>query len=78
MRLMKRILSIVAVLLSAITGSAQDGGFNPPNPPEPLLRQLLTVTTEPVNAGYSQGSGQYAEGSNVSVSTSVPIPPLRV
>ena len=67
---MKRLLSILAVLLAALTASAQSGGFNPENPPEPLLRQQLTVKTQPENAGYAYGSGMYAEGSNVSVSTS--------
>lgn len=67
---MKRLLSILAVLLAFLTASAQGGGFNPENPPEPLLRQQLTVKTQPENAGYSYGSGMYAEGSNISVSTS--------
>ena len=66
---MKRILSILSVLLAVLTAGAQSGGFNPENPPEPLLRQQLTVTVQPQEAGYTYGSGVYAEGTNVSIST---------
>lgn len=66
---MKRLFFVIMVMLTAFTVNAQDGGFNPANPPEPLLRHQLTVTTQPSGAGSAQGGGLYAEGTNVTVST---------
>lgn len=66
----QRITALVCALLLVMGATAQTGGYNPGNPPEPQLRQKLTVTTLPVEAGTASGSGEYAEGTKVSVRTS--------
>jgi uncharacterized repeat protein (TIGR02543 family) len=52
------------------TAGAQDG-YNPDNPPDPMMRYKVTVSAEPAEAGYYSGGGSYVPGTTVSVSTSV-------
>ncbi len=41
--------------------------FNPPTPPEPYIKYVVTVTSE---RGYASGNGKYFEGEEVFISTS--------
>ena len=64
---MKRILSIALALLATIAVSAQNGTLDPTNPPEPAVKYRLTVSAEPVGSATTSGSGQYEEGTKVTV-----------
>lgn len=64
---MKRILSIALALLATIAVSAQNGTLDPTNPPEPAVKYRLTVSAEPVGSATTSGSGEYAEGTKVTV-----------
>lgn len=66
---MKRTVLIAYLLMAILSVVAQDEDFHPSNPPEPLLLQQLVVKTRPAEAGWAQGSGRYAEGAQVNVST---------
>lgn len=64
---MKRLLSIVLVLLLTIVANAQNGTLDPTNPPEPSAKYKLTVKAQPAEAATTSGSGEYAEGARVTV-----------
>lgn len=64
---MKRLLSAALALLAAMAGSAQNGTLDPNNPPEPSAKYRLTVKAQPAEAATTSGSGEYAEGTNVTV-----------
>lgn len=65
---MQRILSIItAVLLATLLANAQNGTLDPTNPPEPSTKYRLTVTAHPAEAATTSGSGEYAEGTQVTV-----------
>lgn len=64
---MKRLLSIVALLLTALMVSAQSGDFDPSNPPEPAATYKLKVKVQPEEAATTSGTGEYAEGASVNV-----------
>lgn len=71
-QLKKHISTICLLLLSSLSMQAQ-GGFNPNNPPEPLVPVFyyeLTVACSPSQAGTASGRGNYAPGTEVTVSTS--------
>lgn len=59
-------------LLLALPGaaSAQGDDYNPQNPPDPMSRYQVTVSAEPAEAANVAGSGKYAIGATVRVSTS--------
>ena len=68
---MKRLLSMIAtVLLAVLAASAQNGTLDPTNPPEPQLKYKLTVKAQPAEAASTSGSGEYAEGTKVTVRAS--------
>jgi uncharacterized repeat protein (TIGR02543 family) len=58
------------LLVLGTTGAQAQDDYNPANPPEPMTRYAVTVTAEPAEAGYTSGSGKYAQGATVNVSTS--------
>lgn len=64
---MKRLLTIAFVLLATIAGSAQNGTLDPNNPPEPSAKYKLTVKAQPAEGATTSGSGEYAEGTQVTV-----------
>ena len=57
------------MLMLALRASAQ-GGFNPSNPPEPLVQYRVVVGSTPDGVAYTSGSGKYAPGTTVSIRTS--------
>ena len=64
-------INLVWLLLVLGTAGVQaQDDYNPANPPEPMTRYAVTVTAEPAEAGYTSGSGKYAQGAMVNVSTS--------
>ena len=64
-------INLVWLLLVLGTAGAQaQDDYNPANPPEPMTRYAVTVSCEPAEAGYTSGSGKYAQGATVNVSTS--------
>ena len=65
---MKRLLSIICLLLTTVLVSAQTDDFNPSNPPEPSATYKLKVKAQPEEAATTSGAGEYAEGDNVYVS----------
>lgn len=64
---MKRFISIVLVLLATLASSAQNGTLDPNNPPEPSAKYKLTVKAQPAEGATTSGSGEYAEGTQVTV-----------
>lgn len=65
---MRRVISLLAaVLLATLLASAQNGTLNPTNPPDPAAKYNLTVTADPADAATTSGSGQYSEGTQVTV-----------
>ena len=64
---MKRLLSIALMLLVTMASSAQNGTLDPNNPPEPSAKYKLTVKAQPEEAATTSGSGEYAEGTKVTV-----------
>lgn len=50
-----------------MAGSAQNGTLDPNNPPEPSVKYRLTVKVQPAEAATTSGSGEYAEGVQVTV-----------
>ncbi len=65
---MKRLITILtAVLLATRFASAQNGTLNPTNPPDPAALYKMTVTAEPAEAATTSGSGNYAQGTKVTV-----------
>ena len=65
---MKRLTTIItAVLLATLFASAQNGTLDPTNPPDPAALYKLAVTAEPTEAATTSGSGNYAEGTKVTV-----------
>ena len=65
---MKRLLSMIAVVvLAVLSAGAQNGTLDPTNPPEPLAKYRLSVTAQPAEAATTSGSGEYAEGAQVTV-----------
>lgn len=64
---MKRFLFIAFVLLAALSASAQNGTLDPTNPPEPNAKYRLTVKAQPAEAATTSGSGEYAQGTKVTV-----------
>lgn len=58
------------LLVLGTAGVQAQDDYNPPNPPEPMTRYVVTVSADPAEAGYTSGSGKYAEGTTVWVSTS--------
>ncbi|MBR0049256.1 MAG: BspA family leucine-rich repeat surface protein [Prevotella sp.] len=64
---MKRFLSTMIVLLATIVASAQNGTLDPTNPPEPSVKYRLTVKAQPAEGATTSGSGEYAEGTSVTV-----------
>ncbi|MCR5643698.1 MAG: hypothetical protein K6G32_10265 [Prevotella sp.] len=68
---MKRLLlMIIAVLAVTLTTNAQNGTLDPTNPPEPQVKYKLTVKAQPAEAATTNGSGEYAEGTSVTVRAS--------
>ncbi len=65
---MKRLLSIIGLLLTTALVSAQTDDFNPSNPPEPSATYKLKVKVQPEEVATTSGAGEYAEGDNVYVS----------
>ncbi len=68
MKLYRYILFSTLFLLCN-TASKGQGGFNPPNPPEPNTQYQLSLQTYPNGAGSVYGNGKYNPGTNVSVYT---------
>ena len=67
---MKRLLSIIGLLLTTVFASAQTDDFNPSNPPEPSATYKVKVAVLPEEAATTSGTGEYAEGASVSVRAS--------
>lgn len=66
---MKKILSILILILAALSANAQDD-FNPTLPGEPNAKYKVTVgISEPV-AGEVYGTGSYSEGDAITISKS--------
>lgn len=65
---MKTLIALTLAVLTTAGVWADD--YNPPNPPDPLTRYRVTVTTEPAEAGYTSGGGLYYSGQAVRLSTS--------
>lgn len=75
--MIRKIFTVIGALLLLFTGSMQaQDDYNPTLPSEPqapqppVVKYALTVTCEPAAAGKAAGSGSYAEGTKVTVSTS--------
>lgn len=66
---MTRYLGLLMMLMLALRASAQ-GGFNPSNPPEPLVQYRVVVGSTPDGVAYTSGSGKYTPGTTVSIRTS--------
>ena len=49
---------------------AQTGGFDPTNPPEPMLQYKVTVGSTPSGVAYTSGGGKYNAGTTVTIGTS--------
>lgn len=67
------ILFLGSLLLFLFTGGAamaQDD-FDPDNPPEPQMLYRITMESSPSEAGYVSGAGQYTEGTQVTIRTSL-------
>lgn len=56
---------------------AQEGEFDPVNPPEPQVMYRVKVTAQPEEAAYVSGTGTYVIGSTVYVGTSATSPAFR-
>lgn len=70
--IMNRLLrQYILTWLLLLVGSSQlwaaSPDFDPPAPPEPYMRYVVTVNSE---HGYASGSGKYLEGEEVFISTS--------
>ena len=61
---------LLLLLLGSNSLSAQTGGFDPVNPPEPLLQYKVTVTSTPSGVAYTSGGGKYNAGTTVTINTS--------
>lgn len=54
----------------SISTFAQTGGFDPVNPPEPMLQYKVTVNSTPNNVAYTSGGGKYNGGTTITIGTS--------
>ena len=54
----------------SISSFAQTGGFNPENPPEPMLQYRVTVNSTPGDVAYTSGEGKYNAGATITIGTS--------
>lgn len=54
----------------SISTFAQTGGFDPVNPPEPMLQYKVTVNSTPGNVAYTSGGGKYYGGTTITIGTS--------
>jgi len=68
----KTMLALLLMAGSSLPALAQEGGIDPPNPPEPTYNETyqLTLTATPDGVATVTGSGKYKEGAKVSVKTS--------
>jgi uncharacterized repeat protein (TIGR02543 family) len=69
-RLMQYLLAWLFLLMAGGTAMAQDGGYDPVNPPEPQVLNRIKVVASPADAGYVSGTGQYTAGTKVTIRTS--------
>lgn len=54
----------------SISTFAQTGGFDPVNPPEPMLQYKVTLNSTPSNVAYTSGGGKYNGGTTITIGTS--------
>ena len=74
-----RLLTIIGCLMAAMAVGAQSGGIDPTNPPEPstptdppapVVKYKLTLTSDPLNCTSTlSGAGEYEEGKKISLRT---------
>ena len=70
MRMSNILYKVWLMVLLFVPGTAGAQGYNPNNPPDPMMRFRVTVSANTDGVAYVSGGGLYAVGATVRVSTS--------
>lgn len=70
MRMSNIVYKVWLMMLLFVPGMAGAQGYNPDNPPDPMMRFRVTVSANTDGVAYVSGGGLYAVGATVRVSTS--------
>ncbi|MBR5728957.1 MAG: InlB B-repeat-containing protein [Prevotella sp.] len=62
--------TLLLLCWGSISAFAQTGGFDPVNPPEPMLQYKVTVGSTPSGVAYTSGGGKYNAGTTITIGTS--------